>query len=84
MPERPDNRLLRAKIRTILIASGISQYQFAVFAGLNPQTVSRYLAGKTWSAATEKKLERALTRLPRRKHPKHRRITLEERPNGKA
>jgi predicted transcriptional regulator len=75
---------LAEQIRSALVKAGVSQYKFAVFAGLNPQTVSRYLSGQTWSATTEKKLERALARLPRRKHPKHRRINLEERPNGKA
>jgi transcriptional regulator with XRE-family HTH domain len=58
---------LAAEIRSALVAAGVSQYQFAVFAGVNPQTVSRYMRGATWSAETEKKLERALARLPRRK-----------------
>jgi transcriptional regulator with XRE-family HTH domain len=79
-----DNPLLAGKIRTALIAAGLSQHKFAVFADMSPQTLHRYLDGMTWSAATEKKLKQALARLPRRKHPKHRRIKLEERPNGKA
>jgi hypothetical protein len=81
MPANPE---LKARIRSALVANGISQNKFSAFAGLNPQTVSRYLTGKTWRATTEHKLERALARLPKRKSPKHRRINLEERPNGKA
>jgi len=75
---------LKARIRSALIAAGISQHKFAVFADISPGTLTRYLAGMTWSASTEKALERALARLPKRKSPKHRRINLEERPNGKA
>jgi hypothetical protein len=84
MPERPDNLLLKARIHTTLIAAGISQHKFAVYADLSPHTLSRYLAGQTWSAATERKLERALARLPKRKSPKHRRINLKEGNHGKA
>lgn len=81
----PENlQLLKAKIHTTLIAAGLSQHKFAVFADMSPQTLTRFLAGTTWSAETEKKLVQALARLPHRKHPKHRRIKLEERPNGKA
>jgi hypothetical protein len=54
---------LAAEIRAALGETGVSQYRFAVSAGLNPQTVSRYLAGRTWSATTEDKLARALDRL---------------------
>jgi predicted transcriptional regulator len=84
MPERPNNLLLKARIHTTLVAAGISQYRFAVFAGVNPQTVSRYLSGQTWSATTEKKLERALARLPHRKSAKHRRIQLTGANHGKT
>jgi predicted transcriptional regulator len=83
MPERPNNLLLKAKIHTILIAAGISQHKFAVLAGVSPATLGRYLAGQRWSAATERKLERALARLPRRKSPK-RRVNMEEETHGKA
>jgi transcriptional regulator with XRE-family HTH domain len=68
---------LAEQIRAALAAAGVSQYKFAVFAGVNPQTVSRYLSGSTWSAATERKLERALARLPKRKRPKQRRAAIE-------
>jgi transcriptional regulator with XRE-family HTH domain len=64
------------QIRSALVKSGVSQYKFAVSAGVNPQTVSRFLSGQTWSATTEKKLARALARLPKRKSTKHRRIRL--------
>jgi transcriptional regulator with XRE-family HTH domain len=74
---------LAEQIRSALTKAGISQFRFAVFAGVNPQTVSRYLSGQTWSASTERKLERALARLPRRKSTKHRRINLEDE-HGKA
>jgi transcriptional regulator with XRE-family HTH domain len=67
---------LADQIRSALVQAGVSQFRFAVFAGVNPQTVSRYLSGQTWSATTERKLERALARLPKRKSPKHRRINL--------
>jgi hypothetical protein len=75
---------LKARIRSALIAAGISQHKFAVFAEISPGTLTRYLAGMTWSASTEKALERALARLPRRRSPKHRRINLEGANHGKA
>jgi transcriptional regulator with XRE-family HTH domain len=75
---------LADRIRSALVQAGISQYKLAIFAGLNPQTVSRYLSGQTWSATTERKLERALARLPKRKSTKHRRINPEEGNHGKA
>jgi hypothetical protein len=75
---------IKAKIRSTLVAAGLSQHKFGVWAGVNPQTLTRYIHGSTWSATTERKLERALVRLPKRKSTKHRRINLEERPNGKA
>jgi hypothetical protein len=72
---------VKARIRATLHATGISQHKLAVFADMSPQTLTRYLAGTTWSAMTERKLERALVRLPKqkhkyRKHTKHRRIDL--------
>jgi hypothetical protein len=81
MPAQPR---LHIQIRRALAMSGISQHKFAVFADISPGTLIRYLAGTTWSAKTERKLERALARLPKRKSTKHRRIHPEERPNGKA
>jgi predicted transcriptional regulator len=83
MSERPNNLLLKTRIHTTLIAAGISHHKFAVFAGVSPATLGRYLAGQRWSARTERKLERALARLPKRKSTKHRRINLEEE-HGKA
>jgi hypothetical protein len=63
---------LKLRIREALRRTGISQHKFAVSADLNPQTLTRYLAGATWSEATERKLAQALKRLPRRKYDKPR------------
>jgi ribosome-binding protein aMBF1 (putative translation factor) len=63
---------LKQRIREALRQTGLSQHKFAVSADLNPQTLTRYLAGATWSEATEKKLARALKRLPKRKYDKPR------------
>jgi hypothetical protein len=75
---------LKARIRSTLVSAGISQHKFAVFADISPGTLTRYLAGTTWSESTETLLDRALARLPKRKRPKHRRINLEEERHGKA
>jgi transcriptional regulator with XRE-family HTH domain len=68
---------LKTRIREALVRNGVSQHKFAVSAGLNPQTLTRYLSGATWSETTEKALAKALKRLPKRKHSKHRRVTIE-------
>jgi hypothetical protein len=73
---------LKTRIREALVRTGLSQHRFAVSADLNPQTLTRYLSGSTWSEATERKLVRALKRLPKRKHSKHRRVTLEASPDA--
>jgi hypothetical protein len=66
---------LKQRIRESLVRTGLSQHKFAVSAGLNPQTLTRYLAGTTWSETTEKALAKALKRLPRPR--KHRRMVIE-------
>jgi hypothetical protein len=63
---------LKQRIREALRRTGLSQHKFAVSADLNPQTLTRFLAGATWSAATEQKLAKALKRLPKRKYDKPR------------
>jgi hypothetical protein len=68
---------LKTRIREALVHNGISQHKFAVSADLNPQTLTRFLAGATWSEATERKLAQALKRLPKRKHAKPRRAVIE-------
>jgi hypothetical protein len=71
-----DTSELKLRIREALRRTGLSQHKFAVSADLNPQTLTRYLAGATWSEATEKKLAQALKKLPKRKHPKQRQVEL--------
>jgi transcriptional regulator with XRE-family HTH domain len=56
---------LKTRIRETLVRTGLSQHKFAVSAHLNPQTLTRYLSGSTWSEATEQKLAQALGRLTR-------------------
>jgi transcriptional regulator with XRE-family HTH domain len=68
---------LKQRIRESLVCTGLSQHKFAVRAGLNPQTLTRYLSGATWSASTEQALAKALKRLPKRKHSKPRRVAIE-------
>jgi hypothetical protein len=79
-----DTSELKQRIREALRRTGLSQHKFAVSADLNPQTLTRFLSGQTWSAATEDKLAKALKRLPKRRHPKHRRVTLETSPDSDA
>jgi ribosome-binding protein aMBF1 (putative translation factor) len=73
----PATAELVARIRKTLMQAGLSQHKFAVSAGLNPQTLTRYLSGSTWAASTEQALAQALKRLPKRKHSKHRRVAIE-------
>jgi transcriptional regulator with XRE-family HTH domain len=70
---------LKARIRAALTLNGISQHKFAVSAGLNPQTLTRFLAGTTWSAATEQALTKALKKLTKKlpKRKKRRRVAIE-------
>jgi lambda repressor-like predicted transcriptional regulator len=71
----PATAELVARIRKTLMQSGLSQHKFAVSAGLNPQTLTRYLSGSTWAASTEQALAKALKRLPKPRKP--RRVAIE-------
>jgi hypothetical protein len=71
----PSTAELVARIRKALVQSGLSQHKFAVGAGLNPQTLTRFLSGSTYLEETERKLAKALKKLPKRK--KHRRVAIE-------
>jgi len=63
---------LKTRIREALVRNGISQHKFAVGAGINPQTLTRFLRGYTWSASTERALAQALKKLPKSKRANRR------------